>query len=225
MEISCNNCQTQFNISDQKIPKGRKVSLQCPKCKERIQIVVGDEGIQNSESTPTSIGNVRQENDTPDYNIANRPFGDILLDKNAKTAMLCIANPHVNDVAVKIMNSMKYYILNVGNIQTTLTSMTYHLFNMIMVDDDFDINQKGYIRLINYLNELDMMSRRKIIVVLISKHIHTMDNMAALHSSVNQIVNHSQVNSMESLLQKTILEHDQFYAVYNDSLRKLGKLN
>ncbi|MBF0211090.1 MAG: zinc-ribbon domain-containing protein [Desulfamplus sp.] len=224
MEIACNHCQTQFKIPDEKIPKGKKVSFPCPKCKEPINILVGEDGRQNSQPA-ASASNAREDGDTPEYNVANRPFGDMLLDKGAKTAMLCVANPTANEAAVKTINSMKYHVLNVGNVQTAITSMTYHLFNIIIVDEDFDITQKGYRRLMEYLNQLDMMSRRKIVVFLISKNIYTMDNMASLHSSVDQVVNHNQINSMESLLQRTILEHEQFYAVYNDSLIKLGKLS
>lgn len=223
MEIACNHCQTQFNIPDEKLPKGRKVSLQCPKCRQRIHIIPGEEGSQSIQSNVTSVAKIGQEHDTPAYNAADKPFG--ILDKNAKTAMICIAYPHANEVAVKILNSMQYHILNVDNVQTAIKSMTYHLFNVIIVDDDFDLNRKGCYQIMEYLNSLDMMLRRKIIAQLISKSIHTMDNMAALHASVNQVVNYKQVNSMESLLQRAILEHEQFYAVYNDSLRKLGKSN
>jgi len=220
MEIACNHCNTQFNIPDEKIPKGRKASMLCPKCKQRIHIITGEEGAQNVE--PPTVPNPRQEHETPAYNAADRPFG--ILDKNAKTALLCIAYPHANEIAVKIMNSMQYHIMNVDDVQTALKSMTYHLFNIIILDEDFDINRRGCRQIMEYLNELDMMSRRKIVVLLISKNLHTMDNMAAFHASVNQIVNYKQVNSMESLLQRTITEHEQFYAVYNESLKKLGKV-
>ncbi|MBF0302508.1 MAG: zinc-ribbon domain-containing protein [Desulfamplus sp.] len=223
MEIACNHCQTRFNIPDDKLPKGRKVSLQCPKCKQRIQIIPGEEGIQSVQTSVIPVPNAHQEQSTPVYDAADKPFG--ILDKNAKTAMICVSYPHAKEVAVKILNSMQYHILNVDNIQTALKSMTYHLFNVIIVDDDFDINRQGYNQIMEYLNALDMMSRRKIVILLISKNMHTMDNMAAFHLSVNQILNYKQVNSMESILQRTILEHDQFYTVYNESLRKIGKLN
>jgi len=220
MEIACNHCNTQFNIPDEKIPKGRKASMLCPKCKQRIHIITGEEGAQNVE--PPTVPNPRQEHETPAYNAADRPFG--ILDKNAKTALLCIAYPHANEIAVKIMNSMQYHIMNVDDVQTALRSMTYHLFNIVILDEEFDINRRGCRHIMEYLNELDMMSRRKIVVLLISKSMHTMDNMAAFHASVNQIINYKQVNSMESLLQRTIIEHDQFYTVYNETLKKLGKM-
>lgn len=221
MEIACTHCETQFTIPDEKIPKGRKASMLCPKCKQRIHIITGEEGAQSVEPPPAAAP-PRQESDTAVYNAADRPFG--ILDKNAKTALLCIAYPHANDMALKIMNSMQYHIMNVDNVQTALKSMTYHLFDIIIIDEDFDINRRGCRHILEYLNELDMMSRRKIVVLMISKSVHTMDNMAAFHASVNQIINYKQVNSMESLLQRTILEHDQFYTVYNETLRKLGKM-
>lgn len=227
MEIVCTNCQTRFKIPDEKIPKGRKVALQCPKCKERIQINAGEEGVQSIQAAPSSppipVANVYQEHESPTYNAADKPFG--ILDKNAKTAMICVSYEHGNEVAVKVLNSMQYHILNVDNVQTALKSMIYHQFNVIIIDEDFDINRQGFSHVSEYLNALDMMARRQIVALMISKQLHTMDNMAALHSSFNQILNYKHVNSMESILQRTIAEHEQFYAVYNESLRKIGKLS
>lgn len=227
MEIVCTNCQTRFKIPDEKIPKGRKVALQCPKCKERIQINAGEEGVQSIQAAPSSppspVANVYQEHESPTYNAADKPFG--ILDKNAKTAMICVSYEHGNEVAVKVLNSMQYHILNVDNVQTALKSMIYHQFNVIIIDEDFDINRQGFSHVSEYLNALDMMARRQIVALMISKQLHTMDNMAALHSSFNQILNYKHVNSMESILQRTIAEHEQFYTVYNESLRKIGKLS
>ncbi len=225
MEIACNHCQSKFNIPDEKLPKGRKVSLQCPKCKQRIHIIPGEDNVQSvmPVSNLSPVINPRQEHETPAYNAADKPFG--ILDKNAKTAMICVSYPHTNEIAIKILNSMQYHILNVDNVHTALKSMMYHLFDVIIIGDDFDINRQGYYHIMEYINTLEMVLRRKMVVMLISKDIHTMDNMAALHASVNQILNYKQVNLMENVLQRTILEHDQFYAIYNESLRKLGKLS
>ncbi len=244
MEISCTHCRTKLNVPDEKIPKGRKASLICPKCKQRIHIIpeedsacapqsedsrregrrregkrreTGKESTLNAKHTKK----IKSQPMTPQYDASDKPFD--FLDENAKTALLCISHPHAAELAVKIMNSMQYHIENAGNIQTALTRMKYHLFNVLIIDEDFDINRRGYNKILEYLNELDMTSRRKMVVLLLSKHLRTMDNMASFHLSVNQIMNLGKISGMELLLKRTIKEHEQFYAIFNESLKKTGK--
>ncbi len=38
MKISCENCKASFQIPDEKLPMGKKVSFPCPKCKEKIKL-------------------------------------------------------------------------------------------------------------------------------------------------------------------------------------------
>ena len=42
MEIVCQNCQSKFNLPDQKIPADRSASLPCPKCKNKDIIECDD---------------------------------------------------------------------------------------------------------------------------------------------------------------------------------------
>ncbi len=226
MEISCTHCQTKVNIPDEKIPKGRKASLLCPKCKQRIHIMPVENSIDTTGSTVNTNAqpqtpNIIPQAATPEYDASNKPFD--FLDENAKTALLCVSHPIASELALKIMNSMQYHIENVDNRQTALTRMKYHLFNVLIIDDDFDINRQGCKNILEYLIELDMMSRRKIVVFLLSKRLSTGDNMASFQLSVNQTMNIGKLNGMEVLIKRTIKEHEQFYSIFNESLKKTGK--
>ena len=117
---------------------------------------------------------------------------------------------------------MSYHIETVHNAQTALTRMKYHLFNIIVLDEAFGAS-KGMKPVINYLNELNMSIRRRIVVILMSDNLRTMDNMAVFHQNVNQIINHRDIKDMDKLLKRTIQEHEQFYTVFNESLKKAGK--
>ncbi|SLM27539.1 conserved hypothetical protein [Desulfamplus magnetovallimortis] len=230
MEISCNHCYTKLNIPDEKIPKGRKASLLCPKCKQRIHIMPDESNTQTLDSSEIPVQSKapqvpvprRVYPETSEYNASDKPFD--LLDENAKTALLCISHPHALEISVKIMNSMQYQIETVDNVQTALNRMKYHLFNIIIVDEDFDVNRRGFAYLMEYINDLDMMLRRRTVVFFLSKNHRTMDNMASFHLSVNQIINISKITGMEGLVRRTVKEHEQFYAIYNESLRKMGKI-
>ncbi|MBF0201844.1 MAG: zinc-ribbon domain-containing protein [Desulfamplus sp.] len=233
MEISCIHCKTRVNVPDQKIPKGRKASLVCPKCRQKIHIIPGEDGSYTpidgkgekqakvSSKSPSKVPSQTYQPPTPAYSASNKPFE--VLDENSKTALLCISHPHALELAGKIMNSMQYHTESVDNVEKALTYMKFHLFNIIILDEDFDTNRRGSSHIIDFLNELEMMSRRKVIVFLLSRTQSTMDNMASFNFSVNQIMNLGKLNGMEGLLKRTIKEHDQFYSVFNDSLKKIGK--
>ena len=36
MEILCQNCSAKLNIPEDKIPKGQKVRVNCPRCHEKV---------------------------------------------------------------------------------------------------------------------------------------------------------------------------------------------
>ena len=36
MEIICEHCKTRLSISDEKIPKGQRTTISCPKCRNKL---------------------------------------------------------------------------------------------------------------------------------------------------------------------------------------------
>ncbi len=38
MKITCSNCQVSFDLPEEKLPMGKKVSFSCPRCKEKIKL-------------------------------------------------------------------------------------------------------------------------------------------------------------------------------------------
>src|SRR3972149_6997648 len=47
MKITCANCYSNFAVPDEKLPKGKKVNLRCPKCTSVI--VVGEDPPRQQE--------------------------------------------------------------------------------------------------------------------------------------------------------------------------------
>lgn len=221
MEITCTGCKFKLNVPDHKIPKDKKSSFLCPKCKERLFIDPRNPGQSAPDREP------RKPDDdapgpTPAYDASDRPFD--YLDKDAKTALLCLGDNPARTRARKALEQMNFHMEAVEDVRTALTRMKYHLFTIILVDETFDLSHKGAAILIQELKELDMVLRRQIVTVLLSEKLRTQDNMAALHLSVNQIIN---IKDMESnaleLLEKSLKDHEQRYAVFNESLKKAGK--
>lgn len=225
MEIICTGCTTKLNIPDHKIPRGKKSSFLCPKCKQRLYINP-DEPRDAGISDPASGEDKKPAGEpapaTPDYDVTERPFD--YLDDDAETALICLGDKGSVTHTRAALEQMKYHIEAVADVKTALTRMKYHLFNIILLDETFDQTYKGSRMLLQELKELDMSLRRQIIVILISDNLRTQDNMAALHNSVNLIINQKEMASKAlNLLQKSLKDHEQFYAIFNETLKKTGK--
>jgi len=225
VEITCTGCSAKLNIPDHKIPKDKKSSFLCPKCKQRLYIDPGVlENVTSRDpiSWKTTPVEPAPQSSTPDYDAAERPFD--YLDDDAETALICLGAPDMATHARSALEQMNYHIEEVKDIRTALTRMKYHLFNIIVVDETFDTEHIGSRTLLQKLKELDMSLRRQIVVILISKTLRTQDNMAALHASVNQIINYREMTSKSlNIFKKTLKDNGQFYAIFNESLKKMGK--
>jgi len=224
VEITCTGCSAKLNIPDHKIPKDKKSSFLCPKCKQRLYIepdALANATNGNPVSRKTNTMEPAPQPSTPDYDAAERPFD--YLDDNAETALICLGTSDIATHARTALEQMKYHIEAVEDIRTALTRMKYHLFNIIVVDETFDSEHMGSSTLLQELKELDISQRRQIVVILIAQTLRTQDNMAALHASVNQIINHREMASNAlNLFKKTLKDHGQFYAIFNEILKKLS---
>jgi len=83
-----------------------------------------------------------------------------------------------------------------------LKYMTFQTFNVIVVNENFDMGKDGVNYVLQYLSGLPMSVRRQIFVVLISPTFATMDYMNTLNKSVNLIINIEEISEMGLILKK-----------------------
>ncbi|ACN13615.1 hypothetical protein HRM2_05010 [Desulforapulum autotrophicum HRM2] len=205
MDIVCNQCHTKLSIPDHKVPRGKRASFLCPKCKQRIQIS------PSADSSGPSMAPTRT------YDAADKPFD--FVDSNKQTSLVCMGSGAA--VVSQALETMGHVVKQAKDVEHALLNMRYHLFDIVVVDDGFD--RPGVPGVLSTLCQLEMASRRKIFVILVSERYRTMDSMAALHQSVNLVVNHSSLNKVDKIIDRAIKENEQFYAVFKDSLKKTGK--
>ena len=207
MDIICHSCKAKLTIPDHKVPKGKKASFLCPKCKNRIHIssrdMVHDEEIVDSKVDDAG----------------DKHFD--FVDDARKTLLLCMENQSLRASLSKAFGFMGYIVTLAEDVNHALTSMKYHLFDVAMVDDQFDMPGKPGV--LDYFSSLEMVSRRRIFVALVAKVVRTMDRMAAFHKSVNLVINEEDLDRVDKILARGIKEHELFYSVFNASLKETGK--
>lgn len=193
MNVTCHNCKTKLNIPEHRIPKDKALTVKCPKCNEKILV--------------------------PAVN-KKQPF-QLSLDERLN-ALICIDRDDLKKEVSLVVKQMGLNAEAVTNTKAALNKMEYHIYHLVIIDSGFDQN-KGGSGIIDRLNATDMSLRRRICLVLVSSEFKTNDNMASLHSSVNTIIHQDDTIHLEEILSRALVEHKNFYTVYNDSLKLAGK--
>ncbi len=201
MNVTCHHCKTKLNIPGHKISRDKESIFKCPKCKEKVTVPIPKKPAPAVEKTK---------------NISNLSFED------RKNALVCIEDPVMKKSVFSVINQMGFNAETVIDVKDALDRMEYHIYHLLIIDEAFDEN-KGTQRILDRMNTIDMSLRRRICLVLISSKYNSNDNMAALHSSVNNMIHLDDIAHLGSFLTQILMDHKNFYSVYNESLKQVGK--
>ena len=214
MDIICNKCSSKFRIPDEKIPVGRVTNLPCPKCKNQITI-------DPPEKTGRGDLAVEKSTDNGGYDAADKPFD--FIEEEGLTALLCEQNPLASNTIQKALNLMDYQITLPENARDALKRMRYHVYDLIVVNENFDTKNPDSNGVLIYLERLSMSVRRKIFVAMISSRYRTMDNMMSFHASVNLIINNKNIEDIGKILSRGITDTEMFYSIFKETLKEAGR--
>lgn len=213
MNIVCDQCQSKFNIPDDKIPSGKTVTFKCLKCQNKIVVSV-------PEGDASSSAVVGLESDG--YEAEDKPFG--YLEEGAKTALVCESDASVRQSITQVLERMGYHLTVAVDTRTALKKMRYHVYDLVVVNEMFNTKASDTNGVLIYLERLTMSVRRDIYVLLLSRRHRTMDQMKAFHKSVNLIVNLENILDFDKILQRGLKEHEGFYSVFRDTMKKIGRV-
>jgi predicted Zn finger-like uncharacterized protein len=211
MDIICSNCSSKFRIPDEKIPAGRVTTLPCPKCKTRISLDPA------KKSVAAAAGGSAATIDTSD-----KPFD--FMEEEGLTALLCEQNPIARKTIESALSLMDYQITIAESARDALKRMRYHVYDLIVVDENFDTKNPDANGVLIYLERLQMATRRNIFVAMVSNRYRTMDNMMAFHASVNLVINIKNIEDIGKILGRGITDTELFYRVYKETLKETGKI-
>ena len=200
MNITCPHCQTKLNLPDEKIPKDRDSSFKCPKCKEPVHIKAGQAAAKPPAQGAGAAGSHQAE------------------------VLICMADAQTRAKMMDAAARSGWTTEAAASAGQALRLLEYEIYPLMIMDAAFDTD--GWMTA--HLNELDMSLRRRICLVLISGDAGTGDAMAAMHASANFVVNTADVTGKDDAYISSVLlsartDHENFYRVYNDSMRAVGK--
>ncbi len=210
MDIICNNCQSKFKISDEKIPAGKRTTVACPKCKGYITL---------KPQKGSAGGRATRSNNS--YDATEKPFD--FIEEEGLTALVCESNPMVRKTIIQALDLLEYQITEAESTRDALKRMRYHNYDLFVVNEHFDTDNPESNGILLYLERLSMNVRRFMFVALISSRFRTMDNMLALNKSVNLIINIKNIDDIGKILSRGITDNEYFYRIFKGTLKELGK--
>lgn len=216
MEITCDNCQKKLNIPDSKIPRNRVAYLNCPECKNRLAI---NSNPQTEKPENQKSGDLIKDLLTETYDATEKPFD--FLEEEAKTSLLCVSDQKIADIIKSVLVDLEYHNTLAENARDALRKMRYHNFDLVILDELFDCKDYHFNGVLIYLQQLPMVLRRNLFLVLLTQRFRTMDNMEAFHKSVNLVVNVANVNEFNKILLRGIADKEIFYKVFQYASKKI----
>jgi predicted Zn finger-like uncharacterized protein len=231
MEVTCEQCKSRFNISDDKIPKDKVLTLRCPKCKGKISLGVqapkqpakaDESGAFPVEPVDPSAGRK-----TPEESYGYEDYaGDQALDFFEEGIKLALIMPNSSMDEDRLRAGIEiigYKCISTPNTRDAIGKLRFHHFDLIILADGFDNQPLDHSVIVNYLNRLTMSVRRRIFLALISDNFKTMDNMMAFAMSANVVINSKDIEKMHLILKKAVSENERFYKIFLDTLVETGK--
>jgi hypothetical protein len=209
-------------VPDEKLPDAKTAALRCPKCKEKLLVDLAVLRKEKDIQKQPAKGNhdFGFDEGAEDYDVSERPFD--FLEEEGKTAIICEEDPKIVKEIVTVLGIMEYTTTVVESMRDALRKMKYHIYDMVLVNENFNGSDTDSNGILIYLERLNMDVRRNIFVGLLTRQYPTMDNMAAFLRSVNMTINVKDIDKIDKILSRGINEYELFYAIYKDSAKKFG---
>jgi predicted Zn finger-like uncharacterized protein len=221
MEIVCNTCQSKFKIADDKVPSDRSITVKCKKCDEKIEVGSQAKSVPEDKPEKAAVDKTGNKGSgSVSFDASEKPFD--YLEEGIESALLCEHDLQVREHIHKILDKINYHVVEAASARNALKYMRFHTYDLVVVNEGFEATGNGMNHVLQYLSQLPVGIRRDIFVILLSKKIRTMDNMAAFNKSVNLVVNLENVGDMKRVLKGALSEHQAFYKVFRESLVATG---
>jgi hypothetical protein len=217
MEVQCSGCQRKINIPEDRVPKGKRFNIACPKCKAKIT-VDPSEAAAPAPPPEAAAPSPAAENDAG-AGPPQDPFE--FLEEGAKTAIVCESDPELRARIKKTVEEMDYHVLESLSPRDSLKQMRFRDFTLVVLNERFGTRDPDMNHVLKYLAQLPMINRRNSFVVLLTDRFRSRDNMMAFNKSVNLIMNVSEMEYFPKYLEMGLTENDMFYRVFLDAFKEI----
>jgi CheY-like chemotaxis protein len=155
------------------------------------------------------------------YDAADKPFD--FVGEGGATALVCEPDPAVREKIGGGLKDLGYQVTAPEKGKDALKAMRFHIFDVVVVNELFDTANPEANDVLQYLESLNMATRRRFFVALVSEKCRTMDNMAAFNRSVNIVINLKSIEDAAKIIKQGVADNRAFYHIFQETLQKMGK--
>ncbi|MBW2020393.1 MAG: hypothetical protein JRI65_10400 [Deltaproteobacteria bacterium] len=210
MEVLCESCKAKFKIPDEKLPAGQVGKIE-------IDTRPGAQAATPTTTPKTPLDEVASDT----YDASEKPFD--FVEEGVETALICEQDKGIREKIRSTLQKMDYHVTEAASARDALKFMRFHVFDLVMLDENFDGASPESNLVLQYLKRLPMNTRRNIFVLLLGQGFRTGDNMMAFNKSVNLVANLKDIDELEKVLVRSLKENEEFYRVLKESLKKVGR--
>ena len=113
MHITCPHCKTRLNIPDHKIPRDKDSSFKCPKCQDKVQVLVSQLNLSVLE-TPKKEDVKKESMGTGSSSVQGR-----------EQALVCMDDSPARDKLVAAVEGLWFHVEATGSTSAALKKMSY----------------------------------------------------------------------------------------------------
>ena len=222
MEVVCEKCKARLNIPDEKIPRGKRTIISCPKCKNKVTLE--PPGPEPEIPVPESQKEPEPPQPKPRPASEAEDVEDLgFFEEGVKLALVLENDPQEVEAVKAAVEELGYKYVSAENTRKAVSTLRLHHFDLVILSDRFEGVEIAQSPVLQYMNHLSISVRRRIFFALIGDAFKTMDNMTAFAMSVNMVICREDMDRLTSILKRGVSENEQFYKVYMDLLVEVGK--
>lgn len=140
-----------------------------------------------------------------------------------KTALICDDNAETQNAITAALKELKYKVEISLSSTDALEKLRFNQYDVVVLNEAFGGGSSENNDILKFFQNMPINTRRHIFLALVGQNFKTLDNMTAFSKSVNAVINKQDLSNLTNILKRAIADNEQFYKVYKEILRKLGK--
>jgi len=237
-----------LNLSESKLPVGRQFSFTCPQCKHKnTAFIPAPDGsapqptagrAADSTFPPTAVSQVPSAgpSPTPAADLPEPPAPESLAEVGEASLLAALSagaderprgmvvydDESIGEMLVSKLEALGYLGTLALNMRDAAKQLKFGQFSIVLVQEDYYGATLSSNQLLRSIQNMDNVSRRGMLVALISPNMTTLDDLLAFSLSLDAVVNTGDLGVIDRILMSIIARASKFFSVYREMLTEHG---
>jgi predicted Zn finger-like uncharacterized protein len=134
-----------------------------------------------------------------------------------RRVLLCVI-PTRREMIARALVDENYQVYVAEDTSQAIERMREEKMDVLVLESEFDAVEQGAAFVTSEINALRPAERRRLIFVLLSPNVKTMDTHAAFVHNVNLVVNTGDLENLPRALERTLRDYNDLYRDFNAAL-------